>query len=138
MARRYDLSFSATLAGFQQAADDVRRRLDDSGLPARLRYNIELVFEEVVTNIIRHSAVSSNGPNIEASLEIDADRTVLTFEDSGTPFDPRQQPEPKRPESLDVAEVGGLGLVLVRKASESIDYERTPGQRNRLTVTVAG
>jgi serine/threonine-protein kinase RsbW len=137
MPSRYDLSFSATPAGFQQAADDVRRRLDGSGLPTRLRYNIELVFEEVVTNILRHNTPAGHGSDIEASLEIGSARAVLTFEDSGAPFDPRQQPDPAQPQSLDDAKAGGLGLLLVRKASERVDYERTPGQRNRLTVTLA-
>jgi anti-sigma regulatory factor (Ser/Thr protein kinase) len=39
--------------------------------------------------------------------------------------------------SIDDASIGGRGLVLLRKAAERLEYERTPDHRNRLTVTVA-
>ena len=113
----------------------MRRTLDGSGLTPRTRYHIELVFDEVVTNIIRHGHTDS-AADIDACVELGPDDAVLTFEDGGEPFDPRQQPEPVHPRSLEDARPGGLGLMLVRKAARQITYERTPEQRNRLTVII--
>ena len=45
------LTFPGTRAGYTRAFADLRRALDDRGLPENARYNCELVFEEVVTNI---------------------------------------------------------------------------------------
>jgi anti-sigma regulatory factor (Ser/Thr protein kinase) len=134
MPIRQLLRFPATPAGLRQAADDVRRTLDASDLPARARYNLELVFDEIVANIIRHGGVAP-AAEIEAEVELTAHEAILTFEDSGAPFDPRQHPEPA-PRDLDDTRVGGFGLMLVRKAAGHIDYQRTEQQRNRLTVRI--
>src|SRR5262245_51323625 len=124
MPIRQVLRFPATPAGLRQAADDIRRTLDASNLPARARYNVELIFDEIVANIIRHGGAAP-AAEIEAEVELAAHEAILTFEDSGAPFDPREHPEPAPPRGLDDARVGGFGLMLVRKAAGHIDYERT-------------
>ncbi len=50
------------------------------------------------------------------------------------PFDPRRRPDPPPQKSLDEARIGGFGVMLVRRAASSLDYLRTPEDRNRLTV----
>jgi anti-sigma regulatory factor (Ser/Thr protein kinase) len=132
---RQVLRFPATSAGLRQAADDIRRTLDASDLPARTRYNLELIFDEIVANIIRHAGVAP-AAEIEAEVELAAHEAILTVEDGGAPFDPRQHPEPEPRRSLDDTRVGGFGLMLVRKAAGHIDYQRTEQQRNRLTVRI--
>jgi signal transduction histidine kinase len=91
------------------------------------------VFEEVISNVIRHGEAHQ----IEVSVARQADGIVLTFDDDGQPFDPLQRPTPVLPTSIEEAPLGGLGLLLLRKASTQLRYERTPGQTNRLTVTIA-
>jgi len=129
------LRFAATRASFEQASADARAALEACGVHGSARYNAELVFEEVVTNVIRHG----HAPEIEMSLAClpGADEIVLTFEDAGPPFDPLKQPAKPLPKSIEDATLGGLGLLLVRKASTCLHYERTPGEKNRLTVTIA-
>lgn len=68
------------------------------------------------------------------SLEAAGDTLVLTFEDNGVPFDPRNRPDPPPQKSLDEARIGGYGLMLVRRAATSIDYLRTADGHNRLIV----
>jgi anti-sigma regulatory factor (Ser/Thr protein kinase) len=128
------LRVAATRANFEQASAEARAALDAFGVRGRARYNAELVFEEVVSNVIRHGHASE----IEVSLACEpaAHALVLTFEDAGPPFDPLQQPLPTLPKSIEEAPLGGLGILMVRKASSHLQYERTPAQTNRLTVTI--
>lgn len=46
----------------------------------------------------------------------------------GVPFDPLSHPEPKAPACALDARVGGLGIPLVRRLSESLSYERADGR----------
>ena len=62
---------------------------------------------------------------------------VLTFDDDGPPFDPLERPLPAAAKSLEEAQLGGLRLLLVRKASPRLHYERTVDRKNRLTVAIA-
>ena len=127
------LRFPATLTGFEESADALRRMLDEQGLQGPPRYNVELAFEEIAVNIVRHGHPRAD---IEVAVAFDDDATVLTFEDDGPPFDPREYPASALPNSLDEARVGGLGLVLVRKVATRLEYERTPQHRNRLTLSI--
>jgi anti-sigma regulatory factor (Ser/Thr protein kinase) len=129
------LRFAAASASFEAAADEFRAALDACGARGRARYNAELVFEEIVSNVVRHG--DAGAIDVSLACEPDADRIVLTFDDDGPPFDPLEQPLPGRPASIEEAPLGGLGLVLVRRASTSLRYERTGEGKNRLTVALA-
>ena len=56
----------------------------------RTRYWCELVFEEIVSNIIRHGYADSQKHRISTTVAIHGDRVELYLEDDGVPFDPRQ------------------------------------------------
>jgi serine/threonine-protein kinase RsbW len=130
------LSFPGTLRGFEQAFGSLRSALDGGGLNQAARYNAELVFEEIVANILRHGAPCGGELDIQVSLEVDDERIIMTFDDDGVPFDPRGRPDPKLPTSLADAADGGLGLMMVRRAANDMQYQRTPQHRNRLIVTL--
>jgi serine/threonine-protein kinase RsbW len=132
------LRFPGTHAGFERAFADFRRILDAHDLQTRTRYNSELVFEEIVTNIIRHGYADDQEHEIALTLLVHDGDVTLGFEDDGAAFDPRDRPsDPRAGSGLDARE-GGHGLGLVRKATRRIDYERTPDERNRLTISIAG
>jgi anti-sigma regulatory factor (Ser/Thr protein kinase) len=129
---QHALRFEATLAGLAAASTALRAILDARQLHEDLRYDVELVFEEISANIVLHARPSGD---IEVDLAFN-DEVVLTFEDDGPAFDPRQAPERPLPASTGEARVGGLGLVLIRHLCSRIDYTRTNERRNRLTVAL--
>ena len=49
------------------------------------RFKVELAFEEVAANIVRHGHPTED---VEVAIRFDDDEIVLTFEDDGAPFDP--------------------------------------------------
>ena len=95
------------------------------------------MFEEVATNIIRYAYADESDHLITVALEFHPNAVVMTFEDDGVPFDPSTRPPDRPPEPIEDAEIGGRGLLLVRKAACSLQYERTTDEHNRLTVTIA-
>ena len=131
------LKFPGTLAAFARASGELRRTLESRGVSERARYNVELVFEEIVSNIIRHGCSHHVQCAIEVEVDVGADAVVLSFQDNGQPFDPSDYEIPDTPRSLEDAGHGGLGLLLVRNAATSIEYELTRHNKNRVTVTVS-
>ncbi|HKD55043.1 MAG TPA: ATP-binding protein [Steroidobacteraceae bacterium] len=134
--RRVEIRFPGTHEGFAQAFDELRQALDREALDAAARYDCELIFEEIVDNIVSHGAVGDRAPDVHVTLEHGGDSIVLTFDDDGVLFDPRGLPDPVPAKSLQEAKIGGFGLMLVRHAASSLDYVRTSEGRNRLTVKV--
>lgn len=137
MPGRTEIRFPGNHDGFAQAFAQLRGALDAERLDAAARYNAELVFEEIVANIVGHGAVHGHEPDVRVTLELHPDAIVLTFDDDGMPFDPRGRPDPRPARSLEEAQVGGFGLMLVRRAASSLDYLRTAEGRNRLTVRLS-
>jgi anti-sigma regulatory factor (Ser/Thr protein kinase) len=135
MQNGHVLTFPATRAAFAQAFSDFQRALDDYSLTGPARYRCELVFEEVVTNVIRHGHRDESAHRVRVALDGRNGKIVIRFEDDGRPFDPTKPAlgarQPDRASSD-----GGHGLLLIRTAAESLEYERTVDDRNRLTVTI--
>ena len=134
---RIALSLAATREGFAGSFDELRRGLDALPLDARARFSAELVFEEVVANLVRHGARPDGQTTLSLDVELWDHDVQLTFQDDGVPFDPRDRPDPAPPRDLEHAETGGRGLMLIRSVSTALEYTRTPEGRNRLTVTVS-
>lgn len=99
-------------------------------------FAVELVLEEALMNVISHAFTDAARHDIDLRVQIEPETIAMHFEDDGIAFDPLQAAEPTLPKSIDEAVPGGLGLMLVRKFSRSVAYERRSG-RNHLTVNVA-
>jgi anti-sigma regulatory factor (Ser/Thr protein kinase) len=132
LATDHILRFPGTTAGLDGAVRTLRGLLAARDVDPGHRHDVELVFEEVASNIVNYGRP---GSDIEVVVRFDGG-TVLTFEDDGTAFDPRAQPPPPVAARRQDLRIGGLGLVIVRKLCSQVDYVRTPQARNRLTLAI--
>jgi len=58
---------------------------------------------------------------------------MLTVTDDGHPFNPLEAPEPDTTLPVEERPIGGLGIYLLRKMFDRMDYTRTDG-KNRVTL----
>ena len=101
---------------------------------ARVR-EIELMVEEVVANICRHSYGDHPG-NVELSCErLDGAKLALEFIDYGRPFDILALPMPDLAVGLDHRDLGGIGVPMFRALVNHATYRRED-VRNILRVIV--
>ena len=93
-------------------------------------FQVKLIAEEVFANIVNYS--ETDLIIVNASYE----NSILTFEfiDDGFEFNPLLKEDPKMPESIEEAEIGGLGIHLTKELSDSIEYERK-NNKNHLLIT---
>jgi anti-sigma regulatory factor (Ser/Thr protein kinase) len=130
------------IGALEPARQAVLDHLGAQAPSARAVYAIELVLEEVLSNQIKYAFSDAAGrstgaePLIELTVWTEPGAVLLQFEDNGAAFDPLQAAAPVAPTSIDVAPVGGLGVVLVRKFASRASYQRREG-RNCLTIGVA-
>ena len=126
-------AFAPTVAGLERAAAALRGLLDSRSVSGAPRYNVELAFDEIAANVVRHAHATGD---VGVEVRFDDDEITLTFEDDGTPFNPCDRPPAPLPSSIEQARIGGLGLPLLSTFLTRMHYERTPQQHNRLTVGV--
>jgi anti-sigma regulatory factor (Ser/Thr protein kinase) len=94
---------------------------------------LDMCITELVSNVVDHSYREQPG---EIRLQLDLgppEAAILTVIDDGPEFDPLSVPPPKIPTSLDDAQVGGLGIHLVRSYADACEYKRRDG-RNVFTA----
>ena len=129
-AREAVVRLPATISGLSEAGEALRGFLDTIKLDPSRRYQLELTFDEIAGNIVRHGQPVSS---VELLIAIDDAQAVMTFDDDGVAFDPRThetRPTGEQPQ------IGGLGLVLVKTYASRIEYERTRQHHNRLTLAI--
>jgi anti-sigma regulatory factor (Ser/Thr protein kinase) len=119
-----------------RALGELGRWLDANGVGDRPRFQAELVLEELVTNVIRYGYDDQGAHLVDVALSATPEDLIMVVSDDGRPFNPLERAAPELPASLAEAHVGGLGIMLVRKATRDVSYERSGG-RNRLTVVIA-
>ena len=133
----WSIAMPNTLAGLHQGMTGLAAWLKHQGIDRETEDRACLVFEEVVTNVIRYAFPDSRARIIGAAAEIGGDDLTLSFDDDGRQFDPTVGPARTPAPSLTETSVGGRGLMLIHKAARKMDYERTSDGHNRLTVTLS-
>jgi anti-sigma regulatory factor (Ser/Thr protein kinase) len=116
-------------------ADLVERFAAEQGLSRDDLGNVNLVLDEIVSNVIRHGlAVESEG-HVDVSLSVSDHELTIEVTDNGIAFDPLAAPPPNL--DLPIAErpIGGLGIHIVKVLSDTIAYRRERG-RNHLRLTM--
>ncbi len=53
---------------------------------------------------------------------------VITFIDNGVPYDPLRKTDPDTTLSAEEREIGGLGIYMVKKSMDGVEYEYKDGQ----------
>jgi anti-sigma regulatory factor (Ser/Thr protein kinase) len=132
MADQLALEIKNTLESVQSTNETVSRWLAQRKAPAEIQYFANLAIEEFVTNSIKYGYTDANEHLIEVSLSLSADELVVTLTDDGQAFNPLDAPPPDLNLATEERPVGGLGIYLVRKMADRMEYVRT-GRKNRLT-----
>ena len=106
---------------------------NDFSLTPDIVFNLNLVLEEAVVNIINYAYPKEDHQHIYLSAKMRDDSIVLVLTDTGKEFDPTAAPEADVTLSADEREIGGLGIFLIRQIMNEVKYERIEG-KNVLTL----
>ncbi|RPJ85688.1 MAG: ATP-binding protein [Acidobacteria bacterium] len=98
-------------------------------------FAVDLALEEIVSNVIKYGYKDGESDLICVRLEVGPDQIRLEVEDNGPRFNPLELAEPDLDKPVDQRPIGGLGVFLVRKTVDRMEYERL-GDRNILRITV--
>lgn len=102
-------------------------------LPAPQRFEFDLVANEAVTNIISYGYPGGRAGEIKLSFGVTHGVVSLEIEDDGRPFNPLEIEPRHAPDGLDDAEIGGLGIHLIRMTMAECEY-RVRVDRNVFTL----
>jgi len=93
-------------------------------LPQKTRLKVNVVLDELITNIISYAYRDDKEHHITIVLDLSAERLVVQVVDDGIPFNPLALEKPDIQLSLDQRKIGGLGIHLVRNMMSKVSYQR--------------
>lgn len=98
-----------------------------------LVFNLNLVLEEAVSNIILYAYPKQMGNEITIQADWSEQSLIFTITDTGKPFDPTQVAEADITLSAEERPIGGLGIFLIKQIMNEVEYQRIEG-RNVFTL----
>ena len=101
----------------------------------RIRKQLMICCDEIFTNIASYAYQDNNG-SITVVIEFvpETQSLRIIFSDSGTAFNPLEISEPDTSSALTERKIGGLGMFMVKKMMDTVEYCRENG-KNVLTLT---
>ena len=126
------LEIKATVENLDTVIAFIDEQLEVADCPMKTQMQIELAVEEIFVNIAHYAYAPETGMAV-IGIDISGGRAVITFEDSGVPYDPLAKPDPDTTLAAEDRDFGGLGIFMVKKSMDDVRYEYREG-KNTLTL----
>ncbi|MCQ2480921.1 MAG: SpoIIE family protein phosphatase [Clostridia bacterium] len=108
----------------------VEKWMGRSRVDQRTINKVNVVIDEIYSNIAYYSKAGW----ASVKYNRDDDNIYLTFTDDGSPYNPLEKEDPDITLSAEEREIGGLGVFMVKKIMDNVDYKYEDG-KNVLKLT---
>ena len=106
---------------------------EELGLDMELQMNLNLVLEEMVSNVIFYAYPKGTPEEIELAAESDGKELTFVLSDSGIEFDPTAKEDADPDVNPMERDIGGMGIYIVKNIMNKVTYQRLEG-KNLLTM----
>ena len=129
-----EITLDAKIENIAAATDFVVEQLEALDCSIKAQTQIDLAIDKLFTNIVSYAYAPGEG---KATVRFEFDEATrmasITFIDCGVPYDPLAKPDPDVTLSAEERPIGGLGIFLVKKTMDAMEYRRED-DRNMLTI----
>ena len=106
---------------------------EELGLDMELQMNLNLVMEEMVSNVIFYAYPEGSDASIELMAESDGKELTFVLSDQGRAFDPTLKEDLDLEKNPAERDLGGMGIFIVKNIMNNVTYQRLEG-KNLLTM----
>lgn len=128
-----EIELKSNLEDLDKLLENIEEFLEEKDIPMKSVLRLEQIIEELFVNICNYAYESEGDVKIQYQLLDNPLRIVMNFIDEGVRFNPLNKDTPDLTLNADEREIGGLGLTIVRKNADSIDY-RYENSQNILSI----
>ena len=121
-----ELIIEAKVENLNTVLDFVNTELESVDCPMKLATQVAIAVEEIFVNIA-HYAYGSETGNATIRMAVEPE-VIIEFEDSGKPFIPLEKEDADITLSAEEREIGGLGIFMVKKIMDSVEYKNEDGK----------
>ena len=131
---RKELRIKNQVSELEKVAQFVEEIGEELGLNMELQMNLNLVMEEMVSNVIFYAYPEGEDAEIELLAKSDGKELTFVLSDQGKEFDPTAKEDANPDINPADREIGGMGIFIVKNIMNKVTYQRLEG-RNLLTMT---
>ena len=115
--------YAPTMEDLARATNDLAAALEP--VPDKAKNKLLIAADEIFANIVRYSGATHWSLSVVLTHHPDGVRLVIS--DDGKPFDPLIHRDPDTTLSAAERDVGGLGILIVKKTMSPVTYKRRNG-----------
>ena len=124
-----ELTIEAAVENIEAVTEFITEELQKLDCPMKAEMQIAVAIDELFGNIARYAYTPDVGKaTVRFEVEDVPLSVVITFIDNGIPFNPLAKSDPDVHLSAQEREIGGLGIFLVKKTMNMVEYEYKDGQ----------
>ncbi len=124
-----ELTVDATIANVQTVTEFVDGILESVDCSMKAQMQIDVAIDELFSNIAFYAYGEETGKATVKVETFDNPKAVeLSFVDSGMQYNPLQKDDPDITLSAEERGIGGLGIFIVKKSMDGMDYEYKDGK----------
>jgi len=136
-SNHFQLRAAAETNCLYEVLEFMHQHLDEHGVSPKIRFQLDIVAEEIFVNIANYAYPDHKGDVIFtvsfAEEQTGRPYVSISFSDQGIFFDPLAHEDPDTTLSAAEREIGGLGILMVKKYMDGMYYEYKDGS-NILTM----
>lgn len=127
------ITLTAATENLDRLLDFINVQLEENDCSMKAQMQIAVAVEEIFVNIA-HYAYNPKTGETTIDLDIKDGSAVFRFIDSGVPYNPLEKADPDVTLEAEERGIGGLGIFMVKKMMDGVDYQYTDG-KNIFTMT---
>jgi phosphoserine phosphatase RsbU/P len=133
ITQKLEIKISNKLSELERVNQNLTEFGQRQGLAPRVVHDFNLALEEILSNVISYGYTDDKEHEIQVRMNARPGEITAEVEDDGLPFNPLEVPQPDTEKPLEERTIGGLGIHLVRKLMDGVEYLRQ-SDRNFLTM----
>ena len=128
MNSQLTISLKNEISEISSVVEKVEGFCEENLIHPKILNTINLALDEIITNIISYGYTDGKEHIIDLTLLADDKNLTVKIEDDALAFNPLEQAEPDINKPLEDKQIGGLGIHLIRKLLDELEYNRIDGK----------
>lgn len=127
--------FPASLDQLEQVQAFIAEQLENCSCSSKVKFQLDVAVEEIFVNIAHYAfrPEQMGEATVRCCVGGSPLQVTIQFLDSGKPFNPLAKKDADITLSAEDREIGGLGILMVKKSMDAVDYTYEDG-KNILTI----
>ncbi|MCE1165284.1 MAG: ATP-binding protein [Bacteroidetes bacterium] len=134
MGEKEKILIKSSTGNLHLIRDFVEKKAAELGIDSKVISQIIISVDEACTNVIKHTHKYNDTNEIEVETVYKNKEFAVIIRYAGEAFDPTKKETPDMKEYFKKFKVGGLGIPIMKKSMDKIEFKHTKPNKNSLTL----